>query len=320
VSGRSPADSALAGIALFLAAMLCFSGSDALAKLLSAGLPVIEIAAIRYAVFVPFAAFVLMRDGGRFRTAQPILQILRGLALVGTALFFTESLRSLPIATAATISFTSPAMITVLAVLVLRERVGWRRWLALLIGMIGVVVVIRPGTAAFHPAALWTVASSLAWAIAIIITRKMSAGHAPSTLLWSAMTGVILLGGLLPFVAVWPSATEIALCLALGVLASMGQYLMILAYRSASASLLAPFSYTQLLWAIITGYVAFGAAPDLLTLIGGAVIAGSGIWSARNERHAASLVATNSATVSQNASISAAPTSRLRAIMPRRAR
>ena len=279
-------DAPLRGIALFLGALLCFSASDALAKFLSNGLPTIELAWMRYCVFVVFSLLLLRAEGGRLRLGQPGQQILRGLGLVSSAIFFMISLRSLPIAEAATIGFASPILIIILAIPMLGERVGLRRWAAILLGMAGVIVVVRPGTAAFQPAALWTLASSLAWAVASIITRRMSGMHPASMLVWSALTGWLVLSVMMPFVAVWPTTTEIALTFAMGIAASSGQYLMILAYRWAGAAVLAPFAYTQLLWAIITGYVVFNATPDTATLIGGAIIAGSGLWSARNERGA----------------------------------
>jgi drug/metabolite transporter (DMT)-like permease len=123
--------------------------------------------------------------------------------------------------------------------------------------------------------------------VAIIITRRMSGADAPSMLMWSALTGVVVLSFIVPFVFVMPSLHQLGLAVAVGVLATAGQYFMVLAYRHAAASVLAPFSYVQMLYAIVSGFLVFGALPDGLTLLGGGIVAVSGLWSAQNERRVA---------------------------------
>jgi drug/metabolite transporter (DMT)-like permease len=279
-------DAPLRGIALFIAATICFSTSDTMAKVLSTDLPAIEIAWIRYIVFVILASGLVYRSGLGIHVRKPGWHVVRGLGLVGSAIFFMLSLRSLPLAEAATIGFASPLLITALSVPFLGEVVGRKRWAAVIVGMLGVLVVVRPGSAAFQPAALFGLASSLSWAVATILTRKMSGQHAAAMLLWSAVTGLVVLTVSLPFVFVWPSARDVGLAMVLGVVASTGQYLMVFAYRHASASLLAPFAYTQLLWAVIAGWLVFHTLPDIWTLGGGAIIAASGFFAARSERRA----------------------------------
>lgn len=277
----------LRGILLFVAATICFSTSDTMAKVLSAHLPAVEIAWIRYIVFVFLAAMLVRRSGLGVHVRKPVWHIVRGLGLVGSAIFFMLSLRSLPLAEAATIGFVSPLLITALSVPFLGEVVGRRRWAAVVVGLMGVLVVVRPGTAAFQPAALFGLASSLFWAVATILTRKMSGQHAASMLLWSAVTGLIVLTALLPWVYVTPYLWEVGVALILGVVASIGQYLMVFAYRHAPASLLAPFAYGQLLWAVIGGWLVFRTLPDAWTLAGAGIIAASGFIAARSERRAA---------------------------------
>ena len=277
-------DNPARGITLIVFAALFFSLSDAMAKYLSAWLPAVEIAWIRYIVFVIYAWLLLRRSGGRVRVRNPLLQVARGLMLVGSAVTFMVSIRTLPLAEAATIGFGSPLLITILSVPFLGEVVGLRRWIAVTVGLLGVMVVVRPGTAAFQPAALFTIASSACWAVAIILTRKMSGADAAATLLWSAGSGLAVLSTLLGFEFVLPTAAQIVFCLILGVVASTGQYLMVLAYRHASASLLAPFTYVQLLWATMAGWMFFGAWPDRWTLVGAVIIVGSGVYAAQAER------------------------------------
>ena len=279
----------LRGILIFVAATICFSTSDTMAKVLSAHLPAVEIAWIRYIVFVFLASMLVRRSGLGIHVRKPAWHVLRGLGLVGSAIFFMLSLQSLPLAEAATIGFASPLLITILSVPFLGEVVGRRRWAAVIIGMMGVLVVVRPGSAAFQPAALFGLASSLSWAVATILTRKMSGQHAAAMLLWSAVVGLIVLTALLPLVYVQPTLWEVGFAVILGVVASTGQYLMVFAYRHAPASLLAPFAYGQLLWAVIAGWLVFRTLPDMWTLAGGGIIAASGFMAARSERRAVDL-------------------------------
>ena len=281
----SPPDSPLRGIALSLGATVLFAGSDTIAKFLTASLPVIEIAWIRYVIFVAMAVGLAARPGTRAAWPRsPSLQLARGACLVGSAVLFVFGLRQLGMAEAATISFISPLLVTVLSIPLLGEQVGIRRWAAVTAGLAGVVIVMRPGVGGFQPAALFGIASASCWAMALIITRRMAATERPAvTLLWSAGSGLLVLTLLLPWQAVLPTQGQLGLALALGVLASSGQWLVVLAFRQAPASLLAPFSYTQLLWAIFSGWLVFHALPDQWTLAGALVIVASGLYTAHSE-------------------------------------
>src|SRR3954471_4276517 len=249
-SGR--AQSAWPAIAQVVGAVFLFSISDALAKYLrEASLPAAEIAWLRYLIF---ALFGLALTGKRhimtLRPKRPWLQVLRGVTLVGSAVLFIAGLSYLQMAEASAISFVSPAFITALSVPLLGERVGVRRWAATLVGLLGVLIVIRPGGGALQWAAIFPLSSAGCWAIAIVATRKMgTSDRGETTLLWSASVGLVLLTAGLPFDFVLPTWWEVGICTALGISASTGQYLMILAYRRAPASLLAPFSYIQLICA-----------------------------------------------------------------------
>ncbi len=279
-------DSPLRGIALSLGATVLFATSDTISKFLTANLAVVEIAWIRYVVFVLMAGALIARDRPPALWPRSVpLQLTRGLCLVGSAVLFVFGLRQLQMAEAATISFISPLLITVLSIPLLGEVVGTRRWAAVIAGMVGVVIVMRPGLSGFHPAALFSVASSACWALALIITRRMAGTERPpTTLFWSACTGVVVLSGLLPFEATLPSLGQFALAVVLGVLASTGQWMVVLAHRHAPASVLAPFSYSQLLWAILAGWLVFDALPDEWTLMGAAIIVASGLYTAHRER------------------------------------
>jgi len=280
------ADRPLRGILIILGAVFCFTVSDAMAKWLGQTLPVTQINWIRYLVFVPFALVLVLRTaGGRVRVRHPGQQVARGLLLAVSALLFVFALQMMPLASATAVGFVSPLLITALSVLMLGEVVRAARWIAIVIGLLGVLLIVRPGTDAFQPAALLVVGSSATWAVAVILTRRMS-GHDPTatTLLWSAVVGLLATTATLPFGFVWPSAVDWGLGIALGLVASAGQYLMVQAYRFASASMLAPFSYSSLLWSTALGWVLFGGLPDNWTWVGAAVIIASGLVAARPER------------------------------------
>lgn len=279
-------DNPLRGIGLSASACAVFAIADTTSKYLSTSLPIIEIQWIRYVLFLGMAAILAARGHGRsLRPHNPKLQILRGLCVTGSSVLFVYGIREMTMAQATTISFLSPLLITVLSVPLLGEIVGIRRWGAVLAGMAGMLIVVRPGTSGFQPAALFGVASSGCWALALIITRKIAASDEPrTTILWSALVGAVVLTILLPLEARWPSWGQLGLCLMLGVLSSAGQWLVVLAHRLAPASLLAPISYTQLPWVSISGFVVFDNLPDRWTLVGAAIIIASGLYTAHRER------------------------------------
>ena len=280
------AEDPLRGIALHSGATVLFAVADTTSKYLSASLPVVEIQWIRYVLFFGLAILLARRMPLRgLRPNNLKLQIARGLLVTGSSVLFVFGVRAMSMAEATTISFLSPLLITILSIPLLGEVVGIRRWAAVLVGMAGVLIVVRPGTNGFQPAAFWGMASSLCWASALIITRKISTSdQATTTLLCSSGIGALALTVLAPLGWVWPSGTQWGLLLMLGMLSSLGQWMVILAHRQAAASLLAPFSYSQLIWAIGAGFLVFGVLPDSWTIGGAAVIVASGLYTAHRER------------------------------------
>jgi drug/metabolite transporter (DMT)-like permease len=279
-------ESPLKGIGLIVLSTVCFSGSDSLSKYLVQTLPAGEVAWIRYVIFVAMALLLVVRDGpGSVRAYRPGLQVLRGLGLVGSAVATMLALRSMPLAESTVLGFTTPALITILSIPILGEVVGWRRWAAVAGGLLGVLVVARPGAAAFQVAALGNLVSSLCWALGCVLSRKITAtDRASTTLLWTAVVGLLVLTASLPFAVVWPSAAELALALLLGLVAGAGQWCVVLAYRHAAASLLAPLAYLQLIWSSAIGWLFFAAWPDGWTWVGAAIITASGLYTAGRER------------------------------------
>ncbi|NVN86812.1 MAG: DMT family transporter [Rhodopseudomonas sp.] len=280
-------DHPLRGIALIIGSTVFLACSDALAKYLSLTLPALEIAWIRFLVFllilVPVVA-TSRRPSTVLRSTRPGLQALRGLALVLASIFFISGLRYLPIAAASATSFVAPLFVTALSIVLLREKVGVRRWVATLVGLIGVLIVVRPGTAAFNQAAIFPILSALSWAFTLIMTRMISgADRAITTMAFSALVGFLLLSALAPLVWVAPTWRDVVIGVAIGVASTTGQWLVVLAFRYADASVLAPFSYSQLVWASILGFLVFTEIPDLWTFVGAAIIVASGIYTAHRE-------------------------------------
>ena len=279
-------DDPVRGILLVVAAVFFLSISDATAKYLAQTLPSVEIAWMRYVGFSALLLPLMIRGGpAMMRSARPGLQILRGLGMLGSALLFIKGIHYLPLAEAAAASYVSPVFVTVLSILFLGEKIGPHRWAAVLIGLLGVMIVIRPGGAAFQPAAIFPILSAMSWATGVIVTRKMIGEESPSTtLIWSALTGLVVLTLLLPFDFVMPTWTEIALGGLLGLVSTIGQWLMVQAYRFGEASVLTPCAYVQIVWSSLLGFLIFGALPDDWTFLGAGIIIASGIYTAHRER------------------------------------
>jgi len=281
------ADRPLRGITLLLLSGIFLGTSDATSKYLSTTLPSVEIAWIRFLVFalIMIPAMVPTSPVFSLRTRRPMLQVTRGMALLGSSLLFISGLRFLPIAEASATSFVSPLFVTALSIFFLGEKVGLRRWLAAAVGLMGVMIVLRPGTSAFHPAAFFPVVSALAWACTLILTRKMSGQeHTVVTMTYSSIVGFAVLCALVPFVWVTPTWHDILLGIVIGLASTAGQWIVVLAFRYADASVLAPFSYIQLLWVTLLGFAIFGEVPDVWTVVGAAFIVASGLYTAHRER------------------------------------
>ncbi len=288
-SRRAPAraDRPFRGIALILLSTVFLGTSDVTAKYLSKTLPSIEITWIRFVVFALIMVPAMIPGSPLFalRTTRLRFHLLRGVALLGSSIFFISGLRYLPIAEASATGFVAPLFVTALSIIFLSEKVGLRRWIATAIGLCGVLIILRPGTGAFHVAALFPIASAFAWACTLIMTRMMSGReHAITIMTYSSIAGVCVLTAMVPLVWTAPSWQDIMFGVLVGVASTMGQWIVVLAFRYADASVLAPFSYTQLLWVSTLGFFVFGEVPDLWTIVGAAFIVSSGLYTAHRER------------------------------------
>lgn len=280
-------DRPLFAIGLVLASTVFLSCSDVTAKYLASSVPAIEIAWLRYLVFLLIVLPPLLRTGAKrvFASQRPGLQVFRGFALVISSILFISSLRFLPIAEATATSFAAPIFITALSVAILGEKVGHRRWAATCAGLIGVLAVVRPGTSAFQPASILPLLAALSWASAVVVTRKTSAvDSAITTLAYSAAIGVLVLSILLPLVWTPPDWSTMGFGVLIGCAATAGHSLIIVAFRYGDASVLAPFTYAQLVWATGLGVLLFGSVPDGWTIAGATMIVASGLYIAHRER------------------------------------
>jgi drug/metabolite transporter (DMT)-like permease len=286
-SAPARADRPLRGIALILMSTIFLGSSDVTSKYLSKTLPSIEITWIRFVVFVLIMTPAMVPATRLYAlpTRRLRLQIVRGAALLGSSLFFISGLRYLPIAEASATSFVSPLLVTALSIVFLGESVGLRRWLATACGLIGVLIILRPGSGAFHAAAAFPLVSALCWATTLILTRTLSGeGRAATTMIYSSVTGLCILSALVPLVWIAPTWHDLMFGVLIGVASTAGQGIVVLAFRYASASVLAPFSYTQLLWNTFLGFMLFGEVPDAWTVTGGGIIVASGLYTAHRER------------------------------------
>ena len=285
----------LIGIALMCGACAVFAVLDCMAKYLGGHIDTLQVVAMRFVTAFLVALLISnpFTRPGLLRTARPGLQIVRGMILVSTTICNFIAFRWLQLDEALAILFSTPFLVAVLAGPILGEWVGWRRWIAICVGFLGVLVVIRPGLGGMHWAALWSVAAAILYAAYSIATRMvMRHDSSETTLFYANLVGISIMLPVLPFV--WttpPSWFDFALLLAVGACGSFGHYLLILAHHRAPASVLSPFIYTQLLWATTLGYLVFANVPNAWTLAGAAIVIGSGLYLFNRERKVGRTVA-----------------------------
>lgn len=273
------ADRPLLGIALMLVFATMAAWLDAIAKWFTAVYPVLELIWIRYAVQTATLLLLVPWLGLRrvARTQAPGIQIARGALLFVSASLFVGALSLLPFATAKVLGFTSPLLVAAISAPLLGERVGWRRWALVGLGFAGVLTVVRPGIGALEWAMLLPLGTAMSYAFYQIATRRAAAID-PSLpcLFWTFAVGCALASIALPFVWVTPTPVHLAILLVHGLLVGLGHFVLIRALSYAPASLVAPFGYVSLLWAVLLGLIVFGENPDALTLVGGLLIAIAG--------------------------------------------
>jgi drug/metabolite transporter (DMT)-like permease len=275
-------------IALMCATMICFTGQDTCAKWLSASLPIAQIVWARYvgAAVIALAASRSLSRPTALRSKRPWLQLVRSFLLFCSTTANIFAVRELQLSETATISFLTPVFVALLAGPVLGEKVGAERMIAIALGFLGVLIATRPGTAAFQPIVLVAVAGVVCNSGYVLATRKLAgADSAQTTLAWTQIAGLVLLTPILPWVWRPPqSALDWVIMAGMGVFAATSHGMLIVAHRFAPAPTLTPFTYTQLIWMIVSGVLVFGDWPAASTLLGAALVVACGAYLALRER------------------------------------
>ena len=287
-AGSTAQPNTLRGALLVMTAVAMFVVMDSISKYLSRFYPVPAIVWARYAFHL---LLVVVALGPRLgldlvRTRRLRAQLLRGLLLAGSTLFFVFGIKQLPLAETSSITFMAPVLVTLLAAFVLKEKVEFARWLAVAGGFAGVLIIIRPGSGVFTWASALPLGSAACFASYQILTRKLANLESPYTsIFYAGLVGSVMMSLMLPWVWVVPQSMNHALLLvAIGLIGGLSHLILIKAYDYAPASRLAPFSYTQLIWVMLSGYLVFGDFPDHWSLIGIGVIVSSGIYIATHQR------------------------------------
>ena len=278
----------LTGIGLMCCAVFLFSCLDTTAKWLGQSLDPVVTTWARYAFSVLLVSLVInpWNTPGALRTRRPGLQAIRSVLLLVSTILNFFALQYLQLAETVSIQFAAPLLVALLSIPLLGERVGPRRLAAIGVGFLGVLIVVRPGFGALHPAVLLVLASVACYSLYGVTTR-MLVGHDSSqtTMFYSGIAGVLLLTPVLPFF--WttpPSALHWAGMVAVGFFGGFGHWLLIRAHARAPAGILYPFIYTQLFSMVALGWLVFGDLPDRWTLIGSAVVMASGLYLIHRER------------------------------------
>ena len=278
----------LVGIGLMLGAMAVLPLLDVIAKFLGQqGVPVMQIVWARLFfgawMTLPFALKLVGVRG--LVPNMPVMHGVRASFIIAATAFFFWALHYLPIADTLAIFFVQPLVLTLLSPLVLGEHVGLRRWVAVMIGFIGTLIIIRPGFQELNPGVFLALASGTCLAIYLLLTRKI-AGSAPAmvTTFYTTLSGAIITSVIVLFVWVPPSPSQWGLFVLLSLIANGGHYLIVKSYDHAEASLLAPLAYTEMVMAVLAGWYFFGDFPDIWTFVGVAILIACAIYISWRER------------------------------------
>jgi len=271
------------GIALMVAATLCYSILDACAKWLVQSLPVAQVVGLRFATHVGWMLLLLAPARGLLplvRTRNLKLQLLRAAMLAGMTGLNFWALQYLQLAETGAIQFSVPVLIALMSAWLLHEQLDARRWLAIVAGFAGVLLVVRPGSAAFHPAILLSVGNAVLYAAFNLLTRRMAATETPESmqLISAAGAALVLLPALL---MVWQTPStplQWAVIAFTGLVGGLGHQCMAMAHRHASAAVLGPFIYQQIVYMTAWGWLLFGQWPDAFVVAGALVVVGSGLY------------------------------------------
>ncbi len=288
---QTPAETTVTGITLMAIGVASLCVSDAVAKTLTQHYAPIQIMFLRNLIALPFAILIAWRMGGpdALRSRTPMAHLLRGVLWIGATVLFFTSIRYLGLAEATALIFVAPLFITAISAVFLKEQVGWRRWSAVLVGFVGVLVIVRPGTAAFEMVMLLPVATALVYALLMLSARFVDSGESVWTLLlYLTGAGAVLSAVLVPFFWQAVRPEDLWLFAGIALFGTAGMTLMTQAFRLAPAAVVAPLDYTALIWATGLGWLFWNEVPDSVTFVGAGIIILSGIFTILRERAAQS--------------------------------
>jgi drug/metabolite transporter (DMT)-like permease len=262
---------------------------DAIIKEMSEAYGAMELVLFR-SLFGLIPVVVIIMMTGRISmlaTRRPGLQALRAILATVTTFLFFLSLQYLPLGEAVALVFTAPIFLTVLAGPVLGEKVGPRRWFAVAVGFVGVLTILRPGSDVFSPYALLPVSAALTFSFTMLLGRKLAlTDNSTSIVFYTSVGGVLASTVLVPMDWITPTLDHFPWLLLIGILGGVGQLLIVQAFRYAEASMLAPFEYTCIVWAILFGYLIWSELPDQWTVVGASIVIASGLYIAQRESRA----------------------------------
>ena len=287
------------GILCLIGALAALTVSDAIIKWLSPDMALHQITLLRSCFALIVVMLIVRLEGGlsTLKTRRPVMHLVRGSLLVLANMFFFIGLAAMPLAETVVLFYTAPLFICALSQPVLGERVGLRRWVVILIGMVGAVIMLRPGSELFRPVSLLPIAAALCYAAMTMMTRKLGMRETAGSLTFYIQVCFILISSLLGLAIgdgrfdvydnsslsfllrewYWPSNTQWQLLLLCGLIVACGGYLISQAYRLGEAPAVAPFEYASLPFALLVGYLFWGDWPDWRAFVGAGLIIGSGL-------------------------------------------
>ncbi|MEC7763518.1 MAG: DMT family transporter [Pseudomonadota bacterium] len=285
-SGDDVASRNRRGLLFMLCGFFFFSSTDAISKTLTADFHAFQIAWIRlFGLMAVVIVMLALKGPSILRTQAPAMQIFRGVVAVGSSLAYIFALRHVPLAESVAVSFIAPFMVTILGAALLREPVGLRRWLAIAVGFVGVLVIVRPGAGLFHPAIGFVFVAATFFAGRQIVSRYLGSSESTmTTVAYTAITACALL--FVPMVLEWKTPTEVSHILmfaGIACLAAIGEFFIIRALEIANAVVLAPMHYSLIIFSTIWGFLIFGELPDALTWVGAGIVVASGLYTIYRE-------------------------------------